>query len=278
MIHINIREQRRYFSTFKCEVISENEQNKDDIRKFVATEDGIKLEEYLKNKAWLDDSVGETRVFLVKDSNNDIALFFSVKCGLLYEQYMYDSLEQEERDFVDYIIEAKQNHDNAVLEGYYEYGQANFKDIDKLFEIAEKRLELKNETRKLNEMNNTLKVSACYGAVEIQHFCKNEAFGKVEGLEIPIGFGVFWGVIVPHILKITELVGCKYLYLFAADNTDIDDVKKLVRYYKTALKFTDVEDVNIIKPEYDRNCYGLIQSIEDLKRNKEDVWREFYDL
>ena len=55
-------------------------------------------------------------------------------------------------------------------------------------------------------------------------------------------------------------------------------VRKLVKYYKSALKFSDVEDVNVIKPEYDKNCYGLLQEISDLKENKSAVWETFSDI
>ncbi len=278
MVTITIEEQKQFFKNFRCEVLTSKEQNRTAIMDFEATEDGKSLEVYLKNKAWSDDLQGETRVFLVKDLDDNIALFFSVKCGLLYEQYVYDKLDKVERDFVDSIIDAKKMSDYETLEAYYEYGSTEFEDIDKLFKAADKRIDIKNENERLKDDRNTLKVSACYSAVEIHHFCKNNKYVIDEMIKIPIGFGLFWEQIVPHIIKITGLIGCKYLYLFAADNTETGDVKKLVKYYKSALKFSDVEDVNVIKPEYDKNCYGLLQEISDLKENKSAVWETFSDI
>ena len=41
-----------------------------------------------------------------------------------------------------------------------------------------------------------------------------------EEVDIPLGFGIFWEIIVPIIIDITKKVGCKYVYLFAADKTE----------------------------------------------------------
>ena len=59
----------------------------------------------------------------------------------------------------------------------------------------------------------------------MKHFCKNEMYIPDEHLDFPLGFGIFWEVIVPRILEITEHIGCQYLYLFAADHTEQADSK-----------------------------------------------------
>ena len=61
-----------------------------------------------------------------------------------------------------------------------------------------------------------------------------------EHLDFPLGFGIFWEVIVPRILEITEHIGCQYLYLFAADHTE--------------------------------------QEIAKLRENREAVWQEYSDI
>ena len=72
---------------------------------------------------------------------------------------------------------------------------------------------------------------------------------------------------------------CKYLYLFAADHTEQADIKKLVYYYKSSLKFYECDDdIMLIKPEYDENCYGLVQEIAKLRENREAVWQEYSDI
>lgn len=77
---INTEDRRNYFQSFKCEVLTANPQNKDLIKKFVSKKANNQLESYIKNedKAWAEDSEGETRVYVVKDEAGDIALFFSI--------------------------------------------------------------------------------------------------------------------------------------------------------------------------------------------------------
>lgn len=81
-----------------------------------------------------------------------------------------------------------------------------------------------------------------------------------------MGFYVFWEIIIKTVLTIASMLGCQYLYLFAADHTefevdlpslndfiylDADDepnqkilTYKLVEYYKNELKFEEVHGLS----------------------------------
>ena len=134
--------------------------------------------------------------------------------------------------------------------------------MEYLFKIASHRIDLKMEDKELQDNKYTLKVEECYSAIEIHHFCRNSMYKINEQIGIPLGFGLFWEVIVPLVYDITNQVGCKYLYLFAADKSTNEEVKKLVQYYKNELKFSDVEDMMLIKPYYDKGCLGLVQAVQ----------------
>lgn len=238
---------------------------------------------YFKNEAWDADLEGETRVYVVKDSQNRIPLYFSLKCGLLFKKKNYDLLEEAERDFVDAVLKAKKDNNQELLEAYYEYGSSDFENVDYLINIANQRYTRKTDPLLHGIIDFTLQVGTCYSAIELQHFCKNENYIpeiKPELLQVPFGFGIFWEVIVPEIFKITDTVGCKYLYLFAADKTENSLIQKLVHYYKNALKFYECQDdgINIIEPDYDENCYGLVQEISKLRINQEAVWEQYSDI
>lgn len=275
---IKTKEKREFFRKFYPELLTSKKINSQLINDFIATDEGKKLEEYLKNKAWDADSDGETRVYLVKDEDDSIALFFSIKCGLLYKKYQYDDLDEYKQDFVNMLIDAMQQNDHIALTNYYESGMYNDEEMDNLFDIARRRIELKIEEKQLKDGEHTLKVEECYSAIEIQHFCKNSLYKKYQKSGVPLGFGIFWEVIVPLVCDITDKIGCKYLYLFAADHTSDKEVKKLTQYYKNELKFSDVEDMMIIKPYYDKDCLGLVQTICDLQYNRDAVWEEFSDV
>ena len=255
------------------------------LKDFVSKKANNQLEAYIKNedKAWAEDSDGETRVYLVKDESGEIALFFSIKCGLLVGENPKYKLDPAEREFVNCIVDAKKGEDTEALENYYSYGSSEFGErIDILFEIAERRFDAKKEAKATGQLENW-RVEKCVSAMELRHLCKNETYLVPEWLDVPLGFGIFWEVIVPKLIDITREIGCKYIYLFAADKTEEFgdwDIKKLVSYYKSAFKFYESEDDDlvILKPDYDEDCYGLIQEVNMLEKNREAVWHEFSDV
>lgn len=282
---INTEERRRYFQNFTCGVLTADLQNRELIKKFVSKKANNQLESYIKDddKAWAEDSDGETRVYVVKDENGKIALFFSIKCGLLIGENPKYKLNPAEREFVEIIYEAMVNDDQSALEGYYAYGTSEFGErIDTLFEVANKRLNIKKESKKTGQVE-TWRVEKCVSAIELRHLCKNEQYSVPENLGVPFGFGIFWEKIVPELIGITKKVGCKYIYLFAADKSEElgdGNIKSLVNYYKNDFKFYECEDDDlvIVKPDYDEDCYGLIQEVSMLESNREAVWHEFSDV
>lgn len=271
-------EKREYFQRFHAELLTSDRANYRLLRDFTATDAGKNLEGYLKHVAWRADTEGETRVYLVKDEQGSVALFFSIKCGLLYKKYQYDDLEPDKQEFVKMLMDAIQNRDEDTLNSYSQSGMYSTEEVQELLAIAQTRMDLKLEERYLQDGEHTLKVDECYSAIEIQHFCRNTSYISDVETDVPLGFGIFWEIIVPLVCEITGKVGCRYLYLFAADQTNQEDVRKLVRYYKNELKFSDVENMMMIKPYYDTDCLGLVQSVAGLLYNREAVWEEFSDV
>ena len=76
-----------------------------------------------------------------------------------------------------------------------------------------------------------------YPAIEVVEFCANEngrSAWKHLGINRKMGECVFWHCIVPKLIKVQEVIGCQYVYLFAADSSLDGD---LANYYKVALHF-----------------------------------------
>lgn len=264
-------------------MLTYSKENKEILNGFISKKENNTLEEYIKNKAWEEDLNGETRVYLVKDKSGDIVLFFSVRCGLLVEEYSAEKLPEDKQNFVDTVVDSILKNDTSTEKYLYEYGCEcyAYEECDRLFKIAKNRVHSKNESKVIGQFN-TIKVHKCIPAIEVAHLCKNESFQVPQGLDIPIGFGVFWEIIVPLVIDVAEVIGCKYVYLFAADRTDKqkEDIdRKLVSYYKNHFKFSECEEtIKFIKPEYDNYCYGLIQEVAELKTNREAIWTEFSDI
>lgn len=255
--------------------MTSNENNKDLINSFNAMPLGRGLEDYLKLCAWNEDLNGETSVYLIKDKKNKIVAYFSLKCGLLYKPKGYAEVDQEDKDLITNIFDALKNGKKNFAKDFYEsYKVVYGKDrATMLYNKAKEQFFDKKES----SSDKTLAVEKSYSAIELSHFCKNINYKWEES--IPVGMGFFWELITPMILKITKSIGSKYVYLFAADNTIINNeknkVRKLLRYYSVNLKFKDLEELTVIQPDYDRGCYPLFQAIDSLKENYKRIWSEF---
>ena len=51
------------------------------------------------------------------------------------------------------------------------------------------------------------------------------------------------------------------------------NVRSLVSYYINELKFTYVTNYKILKPNFERTCYTLVQEVDMLQNNREMVWQ-----
>ena len=284
---INIEEKKKFFKDFSCEVLTLNPANKKLISEFESKKANNSLVTYLKNedKAWTEDGDGETRVYLVKDQSGKVALFFSIKCGLLVGRDSVEELTPIDKELFDLIVQAKKENNEESLKGYYDYGilePDDIRNINELFRMADERLESKNEAAEIGQEGQTWNVPACFSGMELRHLCRNDNYQMPSEVDSRLGFGIFWEKIVPIVLEVATKVGCKYLYLFAADKTNNEEnpnTKKLVSYYKNELKFHECGDeLKFVKPKYDNTCYGLVQEISELRINRNIAWEEFSDV
>lgn len=234
---MTIEEVKSYFDGhFSVERLTAKAENKDLIKSFKAPEKGFKLGEYLREKAWTDDLEGETKVYLIKDDEGFLVAFFSIKCGLLYDSHEYEKLRGDELEFVNLVLEQYEMNlpdKGDIIQSYYDcYEQIADERKDKLIEIAFQRYDDSEEVRTSKDGSSMKRVHETFSAIEIAHFCKNDCYEyNIDNMiGVSLGSGLFWEKIIPKIKEAISIVGCKYRYLFAADNSDFEKVRSLVRY------------------------------------------------
>lgn len=282
---MTIEEVQNYFNQFKCEVLTSASENEVEIQSFSSKLRNNQLEGFLRDEAWQADKDGSTRVYVVREpANNKIVLFFSLKCGTTFTTHDLDDrfreLNSAERDYVKELVKARQSKNTDLFYQYIAIGESLFPEKHSLLiQIADHRYNSKNESHEVNDAHNVMKVDKCYASIELQHFCRCDDYKINPEVKFPLGFGLFWQIIVPRVLEIAKHVGCEYLYLFAADKSDNPEDKKLISYYKEALGFYDLDDegVIVLKPGYDDDCVGLLQSVMWLDTTREEKWQEFSD-
>ncbi len=322
----SISKQKKYLSE---NLIVENLRmygsNKQDIKEFLQAKSGSILAKYLNNEAWNDDSNNNTKVFLVRDKKTrKIAYYYALNCAILYKELNTIEMSFVERECVEKLVKAikqsnleglsKEEQDAAygLLGDAYALFDEKIEDSDRatvLITYAQEQAEIKKEreeaSNQAGDSEFVKNVQETYPAIDIKFLCKDANYKPDIEIEFKFGVYVFREIIVPHILKISELVGCKYVYLFAADNSELPktdvqmentvkyskdydmgleedildketsseaDVKKLVSYYINNLKFRPVSEYTILKPHFERTCYTLIQDVENLQHKREAIW------
>ena len=266
--------RKAFDDQYYIEKLTDDERNKEQIKEFNGGEKGLGLENKLKNNGWSETDIGDSSYYLVKDRRSkEIATFFSIKCGLLYEPQHYEKLQSDDRDFVNLLVEAIETNNDEAIANYKASDLYTLDKFETLYMDAKKLIKAKENKRESGSIN----VKYTYSAIEVQNLCRNHNYSIPESVKAPIGFQTFWFVIVPIIENVASLIGCRYVYLFAADATD---QYRLIDYYKNRWGFESLADLtlSVIRPEYDYNCQEMYTSVADLVNAQKNIWEQFADV
>lgn len=249
------------------------------VERFSNPRNNVLVDIIKSQKAINRDEANTIAYYVVKTKDGKLLAYFSLKCGELYEAYDVKLLELIRQTIQ--AIEVFQHPDkfsDATIQDAKNFVNQRYTEIKLILPSIDDYVEKKKsyETDLQKDINPKMqRVLKTHPAVELVEFCANEnereAWNGI-GLEKKLGGCVFWHHIVPLIYKLQEIVGCQYIYLFAADKS-IDG--NLVNYYKQMLRFYQPSDWAANKPQYDFNCMFLCQAINDLKEGQDAFYENF---
>ena len=273
--------QRAYLDSLVCQRISRDQVNKTMIENFENYRNPALP--YALQTGWSQDKTDKVAYYLVKEPGEDgePLLFFSLKCGEIAVPFSGEKLRTalensgalldaahglDAPEWAKEIIE-KRKVDGVLpprkFREFYTRHRRNMQRWDAYTE--EIRLEGQNIVRAKQTM----------AGVELVHFCVHSPAAhkwKTMGLgPQSLGKTMFWQFVVPVIQQVRELVGCEYLYLFAADERKFGH---LVGYYK-GLGFEIREDLSVSKPEYDFCCFFMCQKVTSLRTRQQAFFRSY---
>ncbi len=223
------------------------------------------------------DLYDEESFYLIRDGNDKPLFFFSVKCGLLEEKEFTDEYKEMVMAYCDKRVtpDVKERIDNFQADN-----SLSDKDLCKIFTESYRRLKKLDKNGRLEkgetERGNVRLVMNTYPAIEISYICRNEnapAFRPEDFGEHRMGEIFFWRFIVDKIKDIRNLIGAKYVYLFAAD--DNKEQETLIAYYSDKLHFAETSQFVVLKPSYDINCRFMCAHIADLIDYQNTFFAEF---
>lgn len=280
-------EQEQILDSLVCERLSRNQKNYGLIRKF-ENKKGALIVDYLKQYGWGEDIDGDTAFYIVKTKDNQPLMFFSLKCGELFDP-LFDE-EETMQNYEEYllIIQALKNADSD--KSAIDEAVSRLKVISRTKELPlyqtiksilvekktkEKLLSSLMSDREMEGNSNISRVSKTYPGVELVHFCTNEKARELWqsfNMGRSMGEVIFWRFIVPKFFAVQDIVGCEYAFLFAAD---LSEDQTLINYYESALKFKLEEEVGTNKPLYDFSCAFMCQRLSDMRINSKSYFDNF---
>lgn len=276
-------DQEKLLGHFSCERLSSSAAHRELVKSFENSRNS-NLVETLRTEAWDEDAEGAVAYYLVKDRDGFPMFFFSLKCGALYQQLDEAQILERKKQLLGALGILKQpdgtfspaDLDKAtrILE---KYRTGMFEPDSTLDELIEKTefLNIVGMDREADTNRHIIRVDSTHSGVELVHFCKNDLARerwRTYGLPQPLGKVVFWKFILPQIESILNYVGCKYLFLFAADSTKNED---LINYYNVELKLNRPEDIGTSKPIYDLFCTFMCEEISTLLSHRDAFWDSF---
>lgn len=273
-------EQQQILNSLVCERLSSNENNLRLVDTFCNIRNGS-LEHTLKNEAYEEDEAGNIAYYLIKDKDENILFYFSIKCGILYDLFGEKEKLRKINDLFLFLVELEKNPSStkedketiaSILESIRTRKGLVKKELSKISHI--KKNQIIEDLAKESE-DNLKRVGKTFAGVEIVHFCANDNYRPSwEKLNIKqkMGTVVFWHFLIPKICELRKIVGCEYLFLFAADLTP-DEL--LVNYYKSNLGFKDSNEYGTAIPLYDYACKFMHQELKDIEERRNNFYLEF---
>lgn len=229
--------------------------------------------------AFNKDEDGKAAYYVVKAPTGELLLYFSLKCGELFEKLDMEKMQLALRikNSV-YKIQNKEVFSDEEVQAATDFIHKNIEEIKSVLPDIESYLEKKDDFKAdINvELNTEMqRVLRTYPAIEVVEFCANEngrTAWKRLGIDRKMGECVFWHCIVPKLMKVQEEIGCQYVYLFAADSSLDGD---LANYYKVALHFEQSATLGANKPQYDFQCFFLCQEMKKLMAGRDEFYEYF---
>ena len=270
--------QEQILKTLRCERLSSDRDNLRRVETFCNHKNG-RIAETLLNEAYEEDEKGTIAYYLVKNQQGDILFFFSLKCGLLFDEFIEGERLREFHAFYDCLVKIRNSdkvseEEKRTIDSLLEDVRA--KKGVKRAELA-KAMHVSKETKYLESLfSGGLKnVGRTFPGIEIVHLCANDNCREDwnrYGFDQKMGTVIFWYFIIPIVQEAMKHVGCEYLFLFAADMS-VDE--ELVNYYRTNLNFQDGTEHSVAIPLYDFGCKFMYQETGELAVARERFFASF---
>lgn len=273
-------EQKRILDSLTCERLSSNPDNLREVENFCNRRNGS-LEHTLKDSAYAEDEENHIAYYLVKHPGGSILFYFSLKCGMLYDYLDAGEKLRKMNELYRFLVKLEQDGSstpedrqtiNSILESIRTRKGLVKDDLAKISRTKKNQFLKELEREPVDRLK---RVGKTFAGIEIVHFCANDACRNIWNdfhFQQKMGAVFFWHFVVPKICEARKIVGCQYLFLFAADLTP-DEL--LVNYYETFLGFHSSTEHGTAIPLYDYACKFMFQEISGIESRRSQFYENF---
>ncbi len=278
-------DQLKWLNSLSCHRLSSDDEHKKLILSF-ENKRNPNLVDSLQTTAWLEDEDGSTAYYIIKNDDGFPLFFFFFKCGALYQHLDEAQIQERKKAYalIKRLMTNPQNKEEenlaAIMVEQLRAGKdLSDEEIKHFLNVSTDKkqnfLKFLSGDKSRDPNKHIIRVSNTHSGIELVHFCSNDqakAIWKEYNFPQSIGKIVFWYHIVPIIERVRDIVGCKYLFLFAADSTEDGS---LINYYNVELKLNRPNDIGTSKPIYDFNCIFMCSEINNLLQHRIDFLKNF---
>lgn len=170
-------EQKALICSLRCERLSSNSKNLRLIDKFYSARNN-NVAAALLNEAYQEDESGVIAYYVVKDPDDNVLFFFSLKCGLLFDEFIEGEKLTRLKALCSSLAE-KLNEGNvpkedivglkSILESVRAKKGLKKEEVARILHTTTDSQEIKSIFDK-----NIKNVGKTFAGVEIVHFCAND--------------------------------------------------------------------------------------------------------
>jgi len=270
--------QLNILASYYCERLSENSDNYTLISDFYNSKNNS-LVDTLQGEAYSDDENNRLAYYVIKDKSDNIMMFFSLKCGLLYDEFYEGDRLKEMKACYDRVLSLSKDSTlskdsqkavSAILESIRSKKGFKREEVARVLHLSEADEEIDHIFAK-----NLKNVGVTFPGVEIVHLCANDACRELWNKNMfpqKMATTFFWYFIVPKVQELMKIAGCEYLFLFAADLTED---ATLVSYYTENMGFELADEHCAAIPMYDFTCQFMSQKTSELAARRQTFFDNF---
>lgn len=277
--------QHALLSGYTCERLSEISENNRIIEQFTNRRNP-QLVDYLKKYACNEDAECSTAFYIIRNQDGLPMLFFSLKCGSLHEYLDEDQVLKQKKiyEVAKRVLSEPTNKEEweiaqMIIEKIRGGQSLSDEEVKSFFDVAvnNKRelLSCLTDDKSRDPNKHIVRVGHTHSGIELVHFCVNDLHKHLwsqQGFMQTLGKVMYWKFIIPLVESVQKVVGCRYLFLFAADNTEDGS---LINYYDVELHLERPDYIGTNKPVYDLNCVFMCQEISRLKEYRRYFFNNF---